>query len=339
MSEFFRLPYQEQIERMQAAAASALVDWGLGDADLRLIKYRENAVFRVRSGDRRYALRVHRPGYHTDAALASECTWMKALRSAGIQVPAIVPATDGRDFVTRPVDGVAQDVQIDVSRWIEGNQLGSVEDGVEDRAAMVDAYVQLGELAGRVHNQASDWRPPRGFVRHSWDADGLAGQNPFWGRFWDVAQASESQRSLLERVREALHQDLQRLPKDSAGYSMIHADLAPENVMVREGVPRLIDFDDCGYGWHLFELATALYFISDEPYYDDARRALIEGYEAVRPVDQGMWPHWQTLMTARATTYVGWIHTRPHTETAEEMGPWLVESACAHGDEYLSSRG
>ena len=31
--------------------------------------------------------------------------------------------------------------------------------------------------------------------------------------------------------------------------------------MVQGDRIKLIDFDDAGFGWHLFELATALYFI------------------------------------------------------------------------------
>ncbi len=36
--------------------------------------------------------------------------------------------------------------------------------------------------------------------------------------------------------------------------------------------------------WHLFDLATALYFIQDNPGYDIARSAFIEGYREFRPL-------------------------------------------------------
>ena len=63
---------------------------------------------------------------------------------------------------------------------------------------------------------------------------------------------------------------------------MIHADFVAENLMVDGDSVRLIDFDDAGFGWHLFELATALYFEMEEEHYPDAYRALIEGYREYR---------------------------------------------------------
>ena len=33
----------------------------------------------------------------------------------------------------------------------------------------------------------------------------------------------------------------------------------------------VIDFDDAGFGWHLFELATSLYFITDDEHVSPRR--------------------------------------------------------------------
>ena len=45
---------------------------------------------------------------------------------------------------------------------------------------------------------------------------------------------------------------------------------------------QVIDFDDAGYGWHLFEIATSLYFIRRDSIYEQARDAVIEGYRQLR---------------------------------------------------------
>lgn len=34
------------------------------------------------------------------------------------------------------------------------------------------------------------------------------------------------------------------------------------------------------------------------------------------------------FLTARAFTYLGWVHTRHETETAQVMMPFIVEGAC-----------
>ena len=262
---------------------------------------------------------------------------MQALAAAGIEVPAVVPTDRGEPFVKCEVEGIREHVQVDLFEWIDGTQLGSVEEGVADGSDVESLYRRIGSLAAAVHNQASGWAEPGGFTRHAWDAEGLAGEQPFWGRFWEIEAASDEQRALLTRTRKHLYRQLSILPQSADGYSMIHADLAPENVMVHGDVARLIDFDDAGYGWHVFELVTAVYFIFDEPYYEQALRGLLDGYRTVRPLSETRMSQWDLMMTARSLTYVGWVHTRSGTETARELTPPLLDSACRHCERYLST--
>ncbi len=51
--------------------------------------------------------------------------------------------------------------------------------------------------------------------------------------------------------------------------------------MVDGGSLRLIDFDDAGFGWHLFGLVTALFFLCDEDYFDSAEAALSKATESI----------------------------------------------------------
>src|SRR5215475_14428934 len=167
--------------------------WPLQCASLQPIKVRENAVYAVHLSDgSKVVLRVHRRGYHSDAALQSEQSWMKALQEHGIEVPQHVLSSAGRSFEKASIEGFEGERQIDLFHWIPGQQLGSVEQGVAlEGASIADVYHQVGALAARLHNQSSGWTGPAGFVRHAWDAEGLAGERPFWGRFWDLEALSE----------------------------------------------------------------------------------------------------------------------------------------------------
>ena len=310
MTDFYTLTPGEQASRMEAAGYEALEHWGLSDAKLDLIKYRENAVFKVQNEHFRGALRLHRHGYHSDAELRSELQWAQALADAGIRVPELVPTRTDELF-------------------------GSVEEGVSNAAEVDKTFTALGELAARVHNQAAAWTPPEGFTRHAWDADGLAGDNPFWGRFWEIEAATPVQAGTLARCRKRLFEDLDKLPRTADNYSMIHADFAAENVMVDGGDVRLIDFDDAGFGWHLFELATALFFIQGEPYFEQARTSLIDGYRKHRALPDSELELLPLFFLARGTTYVGWVHSRAETETAQELTPMLLDLVCDLAESYL----
>ena len=169
MSGFDQLAPVAQVERIRRLARAALERWDLDATALDLIKYRENAVFAVTTaGQDRVVLRVHRAGYHDDDELRSEYEWMAALDAAGIRTPPVLPARDGRLFHVVGAAGVPEPRQVDVLGWVEGRQLGTVEHGIEgDAASLVRVHRTLGELAARVHVQATAWRRPPGFRRHA----------------------------------------------------------------------------------------------------------------------------------------------------------------------------
>lgn len=322
-------------------AMAALPAWNIDCAELALIKHRENAVFKVRTTcGRLYALRIHRGGYHSDDALRAELQWMAALQHAGIDVPTVIPTGQGDLFITRTLPHRPERVQIDLFAWIDGRQLGTSEHGLgRDIVGIAHTYRTIGNVAARLHNHATTWRLPDGFVRHAWDAEGLVGEQPFWGRFWELEQLSAEQRALLLRARAIVRAELDamsRSPDHAACYSLIHADFVPENLLVEDGKVRLLDFDDAGFGWHLFEIATALYFIRKDPLYETAYAALIEGYREYRPLPPAILDKLPVFMMARGFTYLGWVHTRRDTDVAHELASYVVTLACEFAAAFVA---
>ena len=329
------------MQHVQALAAHALTRWDLEVVGIEPIKVRENAVFRVDLADGgKVALRVHRHGYHSDASLASEFAWMRALQLAGIEVPQVVASASGRDCEVVEIEALPGARQVDVFRWIPGRQLGSSEAGLKGSAATIAAqYETIGAIMARVHNHAAHWSRPAGFTRHAWDVEGLLGEQPLWGRFWELPALSQAQRALLLHTRALARAVLEDYGQGADRFGLIHADLCPENVLVDGAAVRLIDFDDAGFGWHLFDIATSLYFITPDSQYPVARDALLRGYRRERPLDEAAVARLPYFMAARATTYLGWVHTRPGTQTALELTPFLVELACATAEDCVRYAG
>ncbi|WP_232476069.1 phosphotransferase enzyme family protein [Flavisphingomonas formosensis] len=338
-NSFYALAPDAQADRLRGLALKALDRWHGQFRDVNLVKYRENAVFSAYRDDGvRVALRIHRHGYHSDAALASELAWMAALADHGISVPAIVPAREGETFVIEADGGVPEPRQIDMLGWLPGTPIGSAEEGlVLSGAESERLFFDAGYLAARIHDHSAIWDAPSGFVRHAWDEDGLLGNEPFWGRFWELPQLAPAERMLLEHAAECARRDLRRFGRGEDRYGLIHADLVPENLLRHGERLMLIDFDDSGYGWHLFELATALYFNVDEPNYPMLRAALLQGYRSQRALDETHAALLDLFLFLRGTTYLGWVQTRPETETAQELGPMLVARTCRLARDYLGS--
>ncbi|WP_218509944.1 phosphotransferase [Variovorax sp. dw_308] len=334
------MPSSPDEHAFRQIALQALIHWNLRPTGISLIKVRENAVFRVDCADGRKAvLRVHRQGYHSDDALRSESEWLAALERDGLQVPRVIPSRHGRPFELIGATSSAIGHQVDIIEWIDGRQLGSVEAGVSGGdAEIARKYRIVGETMARMHNQSSRWQPAKGFVRHSWCEEGLAGLRPLWGRFWELDALLPSQRSLLGSARMAIREDLLAIGKSAQVYGLIHADLVPENFLVDGDDVRVIDFDDAGFGWHLFDVATSLYFLKLEPYFDVAQAALIEGYRRHRDLGDQALASLPMFLAARSTTYLGWVHERKGTATAIELTPMLIELACSVVEDYLAQR-
>src|SRR5215813_14023252 len=323
------------LRRLTAIVAAR---WPVEPASIEPLKVRENAVFAVHLRDGgKVVLRVHRCGYHSDSALRSERVWMQALGDHGIEVPRHILSNSGASFESLQIEGFAGTRQVDLFHWISGQQLGTVEGGVDAASGSIGAvYRDVGRLAARVHNHSSVWSTPEDFERHAWDVEGLAGEKPLWGRFWDLDALSPSQRALFIRLKQTLVRDLNEFGRTADRYGLIHADLVPENILVDCGRLQVIDFDDAGYGWHLFELATSLYFLPrDGSVFSEARDALIQGYQEVRPLPESHLARLPMFLAARGTTYLGWVHTRRGEPAAAGMIPQLIELAVEAAEQYL----
>jgi Ser/Thr protein kinase RdoA (MazF antagonist) len=312
---------------MSGTVDKALALWGMEGAGHALFAARENVVHQVRHAGRTYALRLHRAGYRTDAELVSELEMMAAAGRAGLHVPEPLASTSGA-FV-HVVDGL----QIDVLSWLEGDTVGKSGTPltVADGPAL---FTAIGREMARFHDAMDAWTPPAGFTRCAWDHAGLLGEAPVWGRFWDNPTLGEADRELFLRLRDVASRDLAARAGD-LDYGLIHADLVRENIMVDGPRIQMIDFDDAGFGFRLFEIATALLKNMAEPEYPALKAALIEGYRTVRPLDTGAL---DLFLTLRATTYVGWIADRLDEDGATERNARFVATTRALAQDYLSTR-
>lgn len=294
------------------AAHRALERYDLpSGATLEVLHHRENTVFAVADagGQRLGAMRVHVPGYQDEASIRSEFEWMRALAAVGVRTPGVLPTRDGAPVLAVSLPATATPRLVDILEWIEGRQPGGDE--------IVESFRLLGELHARCHQHASTWQVPANFTRQRWDETTLlAGVHPVVAPAWDNWALSASQRALVLTCREALRTRLAQWGKGADRYGIIHSDLMPENLIIaRDGV-RLIDFDDAGFGWYLYDLASALlpYYGSD--LYDALRGTWLAGYRSQRPLADAELAELPTFLLLRCFYALGWLHRRRHSDWA-----------------------
>lgn len=310
-------------------AREALSQYGLApDTELTLLKQRENFVFSLSDGGTDYVLRVHRRGYHSDEELGCELDFVRALHGEGVAVPNFVTAGDGRGFCVVGTEHPVGVHQVDLQHLIPNHgNFGDERTGVDGTAALEPAdFAELGRLAAQVHEATERSGYTMAVPRDDWDLDGLVGPEPAWGDPLRIEELQGEDREAVEAAIARIREVLGAYGSPAHRFGPIHADLTPENVLRTPNGLVLIDFDDFAAGWHLFDLATALYFYTPHPRYAEYRDALFGGYESVRPLEAADHAVFPAILLARGLTYLGWAADRRGEPTAE----WHATTVLPH---------
>ena len=284
---------------MKSVLHAACILWGMEGAECTLIAERENKVFKVTKDDRSIALRLHRKGYRSNQELTSELLWMDAVSQQGLSLPTPVPSIEG-EFLH-----VVGGVQIDALNWLNGETLDIALPNL-DSFGRNNLFRKFGQQMAKLHRACDAWASPKEFTRIHWNKEGLLGSSPVWDRFWDNPELTEKQRDMCLSFREHAWEKLSDI-EDKLDYGLIHADLVPANVMFDGSSIHLIDFDDGGYGFRLFEIATALLKLIGVEDFEVLQKSLLEGYLSARDIDT---EELSLFFALRAATYVGWNISR-----------------------------
>jgi Ser/Thr protein kinase RdoA (MazF antagonist) len=327
MKPFHQATYLSQVRRLRRLAQGALARYGLQGAALRFITHGENTTFRVDAGARRFLLRIHRAGYHSREAILEELDWLRALSAfaaagaAPFSVPVPVASCSGELLESMTAAGIQGPRHCALFEWVEGRFV--------NRSVQPKHLHALGRLIAVLHGST------RGVdVRHRryWDAAGLVGDAPKLGPIDCIPGLDPGAQRILTEGRKAV---LARLLEYERTFperqGLIHADLHFGNFMVRpDGSLGAIDFDDCGLGFHAYDLVVPLRQIA---YLCEQNRALEfhacaaslqDGYSSAGrwdDHDQAILPY---LFTARGLTMVGWLLSRAENP---EIGKHLLGAA------------
>lgn len=301
-------------------AAEAVSRWA-GLSDPQLISFRENLVFSAQASGRKVVVRVHRPGYQSEDAIRSELWFMAALAENGMSVPRPRQTPEG-DAIAHLSDGLIASTL----EWLDGDLLHCGPHVVDDQnQALPLVYARLGSLLARVHNCSEALQLPAWFVRPSWRLDGLLGEEPLWGRFWEHGDLSYGEAALAGEIREVLRDKLGAFEATCPSQPLIHADVLRENVMCSEGDVALIDFDDCGFGFPLYDLGIVVMQNLGQHGMGACTDSLLAGYDRFRTLTQSDLDMIVPFAAARALASIGWTHTR--LERMDERNRQYIDRA------------
>jgi Ser/Thr protein kinase RdoA (MazF antagonist) len=320
------------MDRVRGCAADALAAYGCHPgAAVELLNVSENATFLVSDPEAAPSvLRVHRLGYHTEREIESELAWMDALRAeAGVRTPRVLPATDGRRVVT-----VAERDAAAARHCVRFEFLPGSEPTAE---LTTSHFAELGEITARMHRHARRWLRPAWFTRFHWDYAAAFGEQARWGRWQDGIGVGPSERQVLTRLDDMLQARLAAFGAGPARYGLVHADTRLANLLVHDGSVSVIDFDDSGFSWYLYDLGTAVSFFEHSPEVPALVESWLDGYRragVLSAVDQAeIW----TFIMFRRLLLVAWIGSHRGVHIAAELGAGYTRGSCDLAESYLST--
>jgi Ser/Thr protein kinase RdoA (MazF antagonist) len=336
---FASLSRRAQLSTLRRLGRNALTRFGVDDARLTLQGHEQNTTFRVDARGGPYLLRMNRPGLHTPETVASELAWLRALRrDTDLGVPEPVAAGDGSLVVVVSDRAVPEAHACVLLRWLDGRFV--------DRGLGPSHLARVGLLAADLQSHAATWTPPPDFLRPqtttlmngakvtSMARTAAAASDGDQPAREDADQALRLVETLVSREASALvagalevvWASTRALSKEPSGFGLIHGDLHYENLSFHRGEAQAIDFDDCGWGFHLYDLAVTLSELADRPRYDELRTALLDGYARVRRLPKAHATHLDALILLRRLQLLLWIvESREQPAFSERWQRWARE--------------
>ena len=323
---FETLTYAEQVARLTAAARDVLPAYGLDGAAVTLLMYVNNAVFRVETaGGEQYALRLARQG--SALALESELRWLEALSAeSALCVPRPVRTLTHDLTSEASVEGLAGPLHSALLAWVEGEPVAPAD-------ITPQQVERLGAFIAHLHQQSAMFRPVPPFERRWLDWDGLFGPAYHPGAA-GMRLFSAEHLAVFAAVAERTRQVMAGL---DGHFGLIHADLIAKNVLFRGETVCALDFDSCGYGYFLYDLAPPLLQFSDQARYPALKAALWAGYTRVRPLPETQRDDLETLVAARHVASCYWIAGNLANPRIRERAPQIIETRVGELRRFLET--
>jgi Ser/Thr protein kinase RdoA (MazF antagonist) len=317
---------------VDALAEKALAHYVLpANVQLKLINLSENATYKIEAANgQRWALRIHREGYHSRAAIASELSWLMDLRSTGVVVtPRPVKGRDGEliQSVYHPALPTPRNVVL--FEWETGAEPAIDQD-------LSKPFEVLGEVTARMHLHARSWQRPPWFERFTWDFETSLGDDaPHWGRWRDGMGVDTARTKLFARTVGVIGKRLASYGKSADRFGLIHCDLRLANLLIDGSDVKVIDFDDSGFGWYMYDAATPVSFYEHEPQVPALLDAWKTGYRRVMELPKADEDEIPTFIMLRRLLLVAWIGSHAETDLAKSMGLPYTEGTVGLCENYL----
>jgi Ser/Thr protein kinase RdoA (MazF antagonist) len=309
---FFDLPQEDQIKELELFARVILEEYPVVVLDVKNINFGYNATMKVTAENgSSYALRININSPRTAENLKAEIAWVHFLAEDGrVNVPVPIANRDGGFHTSIFHESSQRTLNCVLYSWLDGEELGD--------EPTVEQLKKLGSAMATLHLSSKSFQLPAGCALPSlrdpmWETD------PYLLSAESVLDAEA--RQLIAQAIDVIRDESERLFTLSTP-QVIHADLHGWNVMWHQDEVSLFDFDDCGIGIPLQDLATAIYYL-DTPEQDEAIKA---GYSSVAPLPDFTSRDMEMLLLQRRIILLNYLYVTSSEEHRAMVPDYQIET-------------
>lgn len=303
----------------------------LQNATIELLAHSENVTFRVVDNaiNKTYILRINRPGYHSKKEIESEIQWIHSLQQElPFEIAKPLPNRFGHYIQETLYEGLCYYSSL-------FTYLSGIAPNEQDEHTFPEHFYKLGIITAKLHNQTErNYQQYKQFDRITWNFDTLIGATPKWGRWQEGLGMTAERESLFQRVENTIRNRIKTFGQEGSRFGLIHSDLRFANLLVEKDQLKVLDFDDCGFGWYLYDLAASLSFIEHQPYVPQLIESWLKGYRQLRKLSMEEENEIPTFILMRRLQLIAWVGSRDN-ETTRAMSAAYTEQTDRLALDYL----
>jgi|GEM_PF-2573519 len=296
-----RLPSDGMLQQIATA-------WDL--RNFRFVRKMENIVYQATRFDEEVYLRLTSPFRRSKDEIDAELDWIEHL--AKHRLPVVRVIRNNLNYTSLTVKEGDQQYEACLFAKVSGRHPVA-----EERLSSQFLY-NLGALMARMHETTLSYSPmAHRKLREAW---------------FNERGMRHAQRGALLSPNAALKQRFSdmitwmsglKITKDN--YGLVHADLTTENIFIDDdGGIHVIDFDDCCYHWHAFDLAIAVLAMEPKDRLTPAveetiLESLVKGYRSILPIADEELNNVLKFVTFACLRLYFWIEDHEHLNTFHEQ--------------------
>jgi Ser/Thr protein kinase RdoA (MazF antagonist) len=215
-----------------------------------------------------------------------------------VLVPEPVANNDGSFYTSIFHEASQRTLHCVLYSWLSGAELG--DEPTEEQLHALGAAMATMHLASKDFTCPAGSRLPS-FIDPLWETEDFL--------LSEKSVLDSPTREVISQAMDVIRSETQRLFSENEP-QIIHADLHGWNVMWNNGDLAVFDFDDCGFGLPLQDLATAIYYL-DTPEQD---AALKQGYASVAPLPKYTQREMDMLLLQRRIVLLNYLYETSNLE-------------------------